>query len=145
MCWYGKLELKTAEKDIPIFKIMFTNTRKEKLYSLYRYYEYILNKEMESPIVPDPVFSNDCQVSVALHSYDEQSVVIIKSLLPNFMRIKKDYICLDTIGFSSNIVKVKGIIPKGATYCMNHREEYISDKLILKEITNEVQTVAANI
>lgn len=143
MCWIGKLELKTAEKDIPIFKVMYT--RKEKLYSLYRYYEYILNKEIESPIFPDPVFNNDYCVSVALHSYDEQSVVIIKFLHSIKIKVKKDYFYLDTIRFSPNIVKVKGIIPKGATYCMNSRGEYISDKLILKEITNEIQTIAANI
>ena len=141
MCWIGQLELKTAEKDIPIFKVMYI--KKEKLYSLYRYYEYILNKEIESPIIPDIVFSRECCVSVALHSYDEQSVIIIKFL--HSVKIKKDYFCLDTIGFSPNIVKVKGIIPKGATYCMNSRGEYISDRLILKEITNEIQTIAANI
>lgn len=143
MCWIGKLELKTAEKDIPIFKVMYT--RKEKLYSLYRYYEYILNKEMESPIIPEPVFSNDCCVSVALHSYDEQSIEIIKFLPYIKIKIIKDYFCLDTIIFGPDIVKVKGIIPKGATYCMNSRGEYISDKLILKEITNEIQTIAADI
>lgn len=140
MCWFGKLELKTAEKDIPIFKIM--EYKNNKLISCIIKFEYFLNKEYTSEIIPDIKNPSRIQeVSVALHSYSPSVNLNLNGKL-----LVASYNCITNLiaNYHPTIVKVNGIIPKGAIYCENERGEFISDKLILKEITNEIQTIAAN-
>lgn len=146
MCWIGHLQLKIAQEDIPIFKIL-SSTPDGRLTSIYRYYTYTLNKEAESliktPHILNDEFNNNISIiDVALHSYSPSVKLLLvnhhpmMSLNNSSLYIMMEGLVLDQIPlFRLNpLVKAYGVIPKGATYCKNDREEYISNKLILKHI-----------
>lgn len=145
MCWIGRLQLKIAQEDIPIFKIL-SSTSDGRLTSIYRYYTYTLNKEVESlikvPHILNDEFNNGISIiDVALHSYSPSVKLLLlnhsqMSLNTPSLCIMMEELMLDQILLSrlNTLVKAYGVIPKGATYCKNDMEEYISNKLILKHI-----------
>ena len=149
MCWIGHLQLKIAQEDIPIFKIL-SSTSDGRLTSIYRYYTYTLNKEAESLIIAPHTRKDGFNlrtenyvsiIDVALHSYSSSVKLLLLNHHPMSLNtpslcIMMEELMLDQIPLSrfNTLVKAYGVIPKGATYCKNDREEYISNKLILKHI-----------
>lgn len=131
MCWIGKLELKTAEKDIPIYKIM--QQEGEILYSFYRNYKYSLNKEVQSEII----FNDKI---IIFEKYKPEGYYIVRKALHSYSSSVMTSIYIEHLNtiISKKIVKVRGIIPKGSQYCQNYKGEYISDRLILQKIEKEL-------
>lgn len=145
MCWIGRLDLKYAEEDIPIFKIMkLDSKRKNTVISAYFSTWYELGELKESDIIPE---SCGCwwiaphQVNVALHSYNPLKIDVKNTIIHNRKRIRvftKNSPFIDL--YPIEYVVVKGYIPKGSRYCENKRGEIISDKLIMTEVCEPEST-----
>lgn len=134
MCWIGKFQLKKAKRDIPIVKIMLI--RNKQLFSFYQHYPYVLNKKIESEIFEElsTLFSRVSVVTKALHSYDKSIKIINGVPYKSAFSIQYNNLMISLFLPPWEVVKVNGIIPKGAEYCKNKKGEYISNELILQEI-----------
>lgn len=137
MCWYSKkLKIKRAKKDIPVWKIVRSNTDNsydnvcKSLYKKYTYFKGIL---VTTPIEFE-VKQNGIIGTMGLHSYSnklklERSndnstfYVYKKRIFSNF----KDYII--AIG-SSNARIARFHIPKGYQYAENKNGEIISSAIV---------------
>ena len=135
MCWYSeKLKIKTAKKDIPVWKIVrsitdnsYDNTCK----SLYKKYTYFKGILVTTPIEFE-VRQNGIIGTIGVHSYsnklkwemDNGSIYVYKKrIFSNF----KDYII--AIG-SSNTRIARFHIPKGYQYAENKNGEIISFAIV---------------
>ena len=135
MCWYSeKLKIKTAKKDIPVWKIVRSITDNsydnicKSLYKKYTYFEGIL---VTTPIEFE-IRQNGIIGTVGVHSYsnklkwemDNGSIYVYKKrIFSNF----KGYII--AIG-SSNTGIARFHIPKGYQYAENKNGEIISSAIV---------------
>ena len=94
MCWYSeKLKIKTAKKDIPVWKIVGSvtdNSYDNICKSIYKKYTYFKDILVTTPIAFD-VKRNGIIGTIGLHSYSnklkwERSMIILL-----FMFIKREY------------------------------------------------------
>ena len=135
MCWYSKkLKIKTAKKDIPVWKIVRSitdNSYDNICKSLYKKYTYFKGILVTNPIEFD-IKRNGVIGTIGLHSYsnklkwemDNDSIYVYKKrIFSNF----KDYII--AIG-SSNIRIARFHIPKGHQYAENKNGEIISSAIV---------------
>ena len=136
MCWIGDYKnLKKTEKDIPVFKILYYSEIPITLLSVYQDFPYVLNKKIISEIeVESWINTTICRISKAIHSYSPELINIKSSPNRNSYIYYQEEECLDAFPTYGSYVRVNGIIPKGSTYALNDRGEYISDSIILKEI-----------
>lgn len=135
MCWYSeKLKVKRAKKDIPVWKIVRSNTDNsydnvcKSLYKKYIYFKGILvTTPIEFEVKQDGITG-----TIGLHSYsnklkwemDNGSIYVYKKrIFSNF----KDYII--AIG-SSNVRIARFHIPKGHQYAENKNGEIISSAIV---------------
>lgn len=136
MCWYSKkLKIKRAKKDIPVWKIVRSNTDNsydnvcKSLYKKYTYFKGIL---VTTPIEFE-VKQNGIIGTIGFHSYSnklkwERSndnsdfYVYKKRIFSNF----KDYII--AIDSSNRIARFH--IPKGYQYAENKNGEIISSAIV---------------
>lgn len=137
MCWYSKkLKIKTAKKDIPVWKIVRSitdNSYDNVCKSLYKKYTYFKGILVTTPIEFE-VKQNGIIGTMGLHSYsnklklersNDNSTLFVykKKIFSNF----KDYII--AIG-SSNTRIARFHIPKGHQYAENKNGEIISSAII---------------
>lgn len=136
MCWYSKkLKIKTAKKDIPVWKIVTIptdNSCDNICKSLYARYTYLKGELGINPIEFE-VKRNGIKGSIGFHSYsnklkwernDDGSIYVYKKrIFSNF----KDYII--AIG-SSNKRIARFHIPKGYQYAENKNGEIISSAIV---------------
>lgn len=139
MCWIGNYKnLKKTEKDIPVFKILYRYSKTSTtLLSVYQDFPYVLNRKVISKIEVESWRSaNICEISKAIHSYSPELVYAILHreyiYYLNDLNHPDEY--LDAFSTDGPFVRVNGIIPKGSTYAINDKGEYVSDSIILKEI-----------
>ena len=134
MCWYSeKLKIKTAKKDIPVWKIVISPTSNscdnicKSSYKKYTYFKGIL---VTTPIEFE-VKQNGIIGTIGVHSYsnklkwemDNGSIYVYKKrIFSNF----KDYII--AIGSSNRIARFH--IPKGYQYAENKNGEIISFAIV---------------
>lgn len=139
MCWYSKkLKIKRAKKDIPVWKIVRSNTDNsydnvcKSLYKKYTYFKGIL---VTTPIEFE-VKQNGIIGTMGLHSYsnklkleksNDNSTLFVykKRIFSNF----KDYII--AIGSSNRIARFH--IPKGYQYAENKNGEIISSAIVFDD------------
>ena len=140
MCWYSeKLKIKTAKKDIPVWKIVryitdnsYDNTCK----SLYKNYIYCKGILVTTPIEFD-VKQNGVIGTIGLHSYSDKlkwkrsndnSIFYVykKRIFSNF----ED--CITAIG-PSNARIARFHIPKGYQYAENKNGEIISSAIVFDD------------
>jgi len=143
MCWIGKCDLKIAQEDISIFKVLYKSNNllySEKTFiSIYRDFPYTLNKEVESEIEMEPWKSGNIDVVFkALHSYDPKSTSFVKIAGTRVHLYHNDSHGWLGNFFIDNCVRANGIIPKGSAYALNDTGEYISNRIILKEVESLV-------
>lgn len=141
MCWYSeKLKIKRAKKDIPVWKIVRSNTDNsydnvcKSLYKKYIYFKGILvTTPIEFEVKQDGITG-----TIGLHSYsnklkwemDNGSIYVCKKrIFSNF----KDYII--AIG-SSNVRIARFHIPKGHQYAENKNGEIISSAIVFDNFIN---------
>ena len=135
MCWYSeKLKIKTAKKDIPVWKIVRSitdNSYDNICKSLYKKYTYFKGILVTTPIEFE-VRLNGIIGTIGVHSYsnklkwemDNGSIYVYKKrIFSNF----KDYII--AIG-SSNTRIARFHIPKGYQYAENKNGEIISFAIV---------------
>ena len=135
MCWYSgrKINLKIADKDIPVFKIV----RSKAHISLYYHAIYSENNTYKSEIIIGEDNYKNTMVNKALHSYlsDSVSILITNSpggivmSYPTLQVIYKGVITLDSIQYKDYLYLMKCIVPKGSIYDINEQGEVISDTL----------------
>lgn len=140
MCWYcDKLKIKTAKKDIPVWKIVrsitdnsYDNTCK----SLYKNCIYFKGILVTTPIEFE-VKRNDVTGTVGFHSYsnklkwkrsnDNSLFYVYKErIFSNF----KDYIITNST-FNTRIARFH--IPKGYQYAENKNGEIISSAIVFDD------------
>ena len=137
MCWYSKkLRIKTAKKDIPVWKIVRSitdNSYDNICKSIYKKYTYFKGILVTTPIEFD-VKRNGIIGTIGLHSYSnklkwERSndnstfYVYKKRIFSNF----KDYIIANS-SFNTRIARFH--IPKGYQYAENRKGEIISSAIV---------------
>ena len=140
MCWYSKkLKIKTAKKDIPVWKIVRSITDNsydnicKSLYKKYTYFEGIL----VTTSIEFEVKQNGIIGTIGLHSYSnklkwERSndnstfYVYKKKIFSNF----KDY---NYVVGQSNTRIARFHIPKGYQYAENKNGEIISSAIIFDD------------
>lgn len=136
MCWYSeKLKIKRAKKDIPVWKIVRSNTDNsyDNCKSLYKKYTYFKGILVTTPIEFE-VRQNGIIGTMGLHSYsnkvkleksnDNSTLFVYKKRI--FSKFK-DYII--AIG-SSNTRIARFHIPKGYKYAENRKGEIISSAIV---------------
>ena len=132
MCWYSeKLKIKTAKKDVIVWKIvtpLINNSSKECL-SLYKGFMYLKDTLVTTPIEFN-VKQNSIIGTIGLHSYSnklkwkmEDNAIFIykKKIFSNF----KEYI---TCQSDARIARFH--IPKGYQYAENKNGEIISSAIV---------------
>ena len=134
MCWYSeKLKIKTAKKDIPVWKIVTTDNSCDNICkSLYAKHTY-LKGELEINPIEFEIKQNGIIGSIGFHSYynklkwertdDNFILVYKKKVFSNF----KNYIMF--VG-QSNARIARFRIPKGYRYAENKNGEIISSAIV---------------
>ena len=135
MCWYSeKLKIKTAKKDVIVWKIvtpLINNSSKECL-SLYKGFMYLKDTLVTTPIEFN-VKQNSIIGTIGLHSYSnklkwkmEDNAIFIykKKIFSNF----KEYI---TCQSDARIARFH--IPKGYQYAENKNGEIISSAIVFDD------------
>ena len=136
MCWtsYKNPIMRTAKKDIPIFKIMTKD-----LISRYYCFAYELNTEYRSWLdYPEKSYNTNSSkyfINRGFHSYNPKCTVR-KSFRNKTIKICSKQIFNYTLLAAEpyGVVKVEGIIPKDANYYLNEFGEYVSDRIKLTKI-----------
>lgn len=141
MCWKSKkLKIKTAKKDIPVWKVVhadkdingrYTN----KCCSFYKYFEYILKVRNTTQMSFDVLNTENIFIGTnGFHSYSNKVKYTIRENNDILVYINKlffDYtICYY---FRCNQTIVKCHIPKGSKYAENKKGEIISNDIVLDE------------
>ena len=133
MCWRcDKLKIKTAKKDIPVWKIVTTDNSCDNICkSLYERYTYLKDILAANPIEFE--IKQNCIIgSIGFHSYsnklkwerDDNSIFIYKKkIFSNF----KNYV---NAAIHSNARIARFYIPKGCQYAENKNGEIISSAII---------------
>ena len=137
MCWISKKQdIKIAEQDIPIFKIMKKTPSPEIVKSIYQNFSYTLNSLTKSNIKIQAYRWKGIIVNQALHSYNAKKIKCSSNSITLKIEIPTSYciVELDRFAINMDIIKVKGIIPKGSKYMENIDGEFVSNQLILTEI-----------
>lgn len=136
MCWYSeKLKIKTAKKDIPVWKIVRSitdNSYDNICVSLYKKYTYFKDILVTTPIEFE-VKQNGIIGTVGVHSYsnklkweksnDNSTFYVYKKRI--FSNFKGYFIA---IGSSNRIARFH--IPKGHQYAENKNGEIISSAIV---------------
>ena len=137
MCWYcDKLKIKTAKKDIPVWKIVTLptgNSCDNVCKSLYERYTYLKDVLVANPM-EFVVKRNGVIGNIGFHSYsnklkwersNDNSIIFVykKGIFSNF----KDYI--HVVGQSNKRI-ARFHIPKGYQYAENKNGEIISSAIV---------------
>lgn len=136
MCWYSKkLKIKTAKKDIPVWKIVRCSDSSDECISLYAKFFYVksiintssINFELrrfDKTIIGSTGFHSYSN-KLKLESSDDKPLLFVykKRIFSNL----KDYII--AVG-SSNVRIARFYIPKGYQYAENKNGEIISSAIV---------------
>lgn len=135
MCWKSsKLKIKTAKKDIPVWKIVRCSDSSDKCRSLYEKFTYVKSIIETSSINFElRRYGKTIIGSTGFHSYsnklkwersNDNSIFYVykKRIFSNF----KDYIMVNS-AFNTRIARF--YIPKGTCYAINKKGEIISSAI----------------
>lgn len=135
MCWYSeKLKIKTAKKDIPVWKIVTLptgNSCDNICKSLYERYTYLKDILVTNPIEFE-VKQNGIVGSIGFHSYsnklkwekNDNSIFIYKK------KIFSNFKYYNYVVGQSNKRIARFHIPKGYQYAENKNGEIISSAIV---------------
>ena len=136
MCWYSdKLKIKTAKKDIPIWKIVRRSIcDSDKCYSLYAKFPYVKHITEDASIGFE-VNKRDSIVigNRGFHSYsnklkweiDNTDIIVFRK--KTLFRLKNYITC---VAYQCGIRIAKFHIPKGYKYAENKNGEIISSAIV---------------
>ena len=135
MCWYSeKLKIKTAKKDIPVWKIVIgSDDSSEICYSLYAKFSYVKSVIKTSSINFEPRrYGKTIIGSTGFHSYsnklkwerDNCFILIYKKKIFSNFKNYMDVVC------QSDVRIARFRIPKGYQYAENRYGEIISSAIV---------------
>ena len=136
MCWYSeKLKIKTAKKDIPVWKIVWSitnNSYNNVCKSFYKNYTYLKDVLVATPI-EFKVTQNSIIGTMGFHSYSNKlkwkmrnnTIFVLKKKIP--FRVQ-DFI--EVYDYYPDIRVAKFHIPKGYRYAENNEGEIISSAIV---------------
>ena len=141
MCWESKkLKIKTAKKDIPVWKIVHADKDINGKYtnicrSFYKFFEYTLKVGNTTQMSFDVINAKNTFVgNNGFHSYSNKVKYTINenNIISVYLnKLFSDYtICYY---YRGNTTIAKCHIPKGSKYAINEFEEIISNDIILDE------------
>lgn len=141
MCWESKkLKIKTAKKDIPVWKVVhadkdISGKYANKCRSFYKFFEYTLKVRNTTQMSFDVLNTKNTFIgNNGFHSYSNKVKYIIhenNNILVYLNKLFFQYtICYY---FRCNPTIVKCHIPKGSKYAINKHGEIISNDIVLDE------------
>ena len=141
MCWKSKkLKIKTAKKDIPVWKVVYAikdiNGRyTNKCHSFYKLFEYILKVRNTTQMSFSVLKTENTFIgNNGFHSYSNKVKYTINennNILVYLNKLFSNYIICHYYCDDTTIVKCH--IPKGSKYAINELEEIISNNIVLDE------------
>lgn len=140
MCWLSnKLKIKTAKKDIAVWKVVLYDIKRGFYVSPITNYRYVLgvinNVEMIFKVNNYLIGGYDGFHSFSnkvYFRYSDDTVHIYKKCI--FAEDKQVFNIYGEIGF--NFAIAKGRLPKGTKYAINKNGEIISSSIIIDEFIN---------
>lgn len=134
MCWisYDKPEVKTAEEDIPVVKMLIKEG--DRLYSPVMGMGYILNIEYFQQYLNLVEENDKYNITKGFHSMSS-NIRIEKKYLSFFDTTylqfwsRKNNKLVWYFPIKKECVLARCIIPKGSTYCINDNDEYASTSI----------------
>lgn len=140
MCWEAKkLKVKTAKRDIPIWKVVYKSesSYETECYAFYHRNYYYLKGQVRHSCMHFINILNRISGYEGFHSYSKKLTPIITK---DCIYIRKKYF----LGLRKKIIEsypnrrstkiAEFSIPRGANYAINEKGEIISDKIIFKNI-----------
>lgn len=140
MCWISKEipVMRTAQEDIHVIKILKEMDKGFVAYYhndfVYKLYEPISNKNFSSVIQYDSFFHR-FEVNEGFHSYHPNIQYILDGIL---LKVYYDNCFLDRYIREGILVIADGIIPKGSLFLLNKYGEYVSNKIEIVGIKENV-------
>ena len=136
MCWCcNKLKIKTAKKDIPVWKIVRDSIDStDKCYSLYKKFPYIKHIiEVTSIVFEVDKYESVFMGNKGFHSYsnklkwekDNTDIIVLRKKI--LFRPKNYITCVNN---QCDIKIAKFYIPKGYKYAENKKGEIISSAIV---------------
>lgn len=141
MCWTSKkMKIKTARKNIPIWKVVLFDVMKRKYVSPIKGFYYIPCTRYSAQMT----FSVDEYFGVIMghngfHSFSNKLYCTYLKGIEKLSIYKKGLFSGEPIYDFSNdscntyLVVAKGYLPKGTRYAINKRGEIISSSIVLDE------------
>ena len=142
MCWESKkLKIKTAKKDIPVWKIVYADKNihgryTNKCHSFYKYFEYTLKVRNTTQMSFSILNTKNTFIGKnGFHSYSNKVEYTIDENNNNISVYLSKLFFNYTIChyYRCNTIIVKCHIPKGSKYAINELEEIISNDIVLDE------------
>ena len=141
ICWKSKkLKIKTAKKDIPVWKVVHANKDIygkyiNKCYSFYKYFEYTLKVGNTTQMSFNILNTENIFIGInGFHSYSNKvkySITKNNIISVYLNKLFFDYtICYY---YRGNTTIAKCHIPKGSKYAINKYGEIISNDIVLDE------------
>lgn len=133
MCWTSKnLKIKTAKKNIPIWKVVKFDNKRKVYISPFRYYRYfpgmVNNTQMIFRTFDYSYEINGCE---GFHSFSNK--VRYKYSNGNISVYKKGIFTKKEFFNCNSPAIAKGYLPKGTKYAINGVGEIISDCIVINE------------
>lgn len=146
MCWLSTNNIMhIASEDIPISKLCILDRATNTIHSIYycsNIYELGTLYKQDTPSVSESLLYNRalcCYQYVILkgfHSYDiSMNVILKRKEYGTVLTVQINYNTLDWFQYSKDIIRVNGYIPKGTAYFVNENKEYVSEAIVLTEIS----------
>lgn len=139
MCWTSKnLKIKTAKKDIPVWKIVEFDNKRKVYISPFRYYQYFPGMVNTTQMIFRTFdYSYEINGYEGFHSFSNK--LRYKYSNGNISVYKKDiftkekYFFTYDSDFNFSPAIAKGYLPKGTKYAINKVREVISDCIVINE------------
>lgn len=134
MCWVsnGKPEIKIAEEDIPVWKVVYKIEDISKRCKSY-YYDYIYRENIcEHTPIAFKTLGNLFKGEGGFHSYSDElkGMYTLRGINVNRKFTPFTYITLFDYPKEPNLKMAKFFIPKGAQYMKNDEGEIISNAIV---------------
>ena len=139
MCWIeikDNINVQIADKDFKVYKIVF-DANKQSCTSLVKGFNYTANTLYAIPTIESEVIDPYCgkiKIEKAYHSYngihfiwDASYCILGGATRCRDLLFGKQKVC---IPIKNDAYIATFIIPKGATYIINTKDEIVSDKII---------------
>ena len=143
MCWTSKnLKIKTAKRDIPVWKIVEFDNKRKVYTSPFRYYQYFPGMVNTTQMIFRTFdYSYEINGYEGFHSFSNK--LRYKYSNGNISVYKKSIFTKKECFFNSyntgcnfSPVIAKGYLPKGTKYAINKVGEVISDCIVINEFIN---------